>query len=116
MLSASSCSRWLSGAAEVRSASAGANTSSARSRTGAKACMGHCQIAELSDGSTGGGGALHAPIAGEMQTALFLLCLLPPPAPSALGLARPQSARAGRAADGQKAAIVQRVVRHSVRA
>src|SRR5215469_2499155 len=49
-----------------------------------------------------------------MQTAFPLLLTLPPPAAGTLGLARRHRARAGRAADGEEAAIMQAVVGDAV--
>src|SRR5262249_29179857 len=48
---------------------------------------------------------------GEMQPALALGLLFPPPAASALVLVGPHRARAGGAADGTEAALVQRIFR-----
>lgn len=50
-----------------------------------------------------------------MQAALFLLRLLPPPAPGAFRLARRHRAGAWRAADRQKTAVMRQVVRNLLR-
>ena len=51
-----------------------------------------------------------------MQAAFLVLGAFPPPAAGAHVLAGLDGARAGRAADGGVAAVVQRVVGHAVRA
>ncbi len=50
----------------------------------------------------------------RMQAAFGFTVLLPPPAPRAFRLARLNGAGAGRAANGEKSAVVQRVDRHIV--
>ncbi len=55
------------------------------------------------------------PVRTDMQAALFLLVLLPPPAAGALALAGLERARAGRAADGEKAHGVQLIDGHAER-
>src|SRR5260370_41532734 len=60
------------------------------------------------------GGARRAGVVGGMQAALLFLRLLPPPAPGTLRLTRADGACAGRTADRQKAALMQRIAWHVV--
>src|SRR5277367_5333197 len=59
-------------------------------------------------------GARRASVVGGMQAAFLFLRLLPPPAPGTLRLTRHDGASARRAADRQKAALMQRIGRHVV--
>src|SRR3984957_19299826 len=59
-------------------------------------------------------GARRASVMGDVQAAFLLLRLLPPPAPGTLRLTRHDGTGARRAADRQKAALMQRVAWHVV--
>src|SRR6202045_1877527 len=58
--------------------------------------------------------ARRASVMGDVQAAFLLLRLLPPPAPGTLRLTRHDGTGARRAADRQKAALMQRVAWHVV--
>src|SRR5580700_2974113 len=51
---------------------------------------------------------------GDVQAAFLVLRLLPPPAPGTLRLTRHDGTGARRAADRQKAALMQRIARHVI--
>src|SRR5580704_11171334 len=59
-------------------------------------------------------GARRASVMGDVQAAFLLLRLLPPPAPGTLRLTRHDGTGARRAADRQKAALMQRIARHVI--